>query len=66
MGINEEKICEYLREHPDATSVQIGNALKMWSGTLYLNLMRLERSGRITSAWANTPVPRLRLYRLAE
>ena len=61
----EEKICEFLREHPDSTAVQVADGLKMiWAP--YAPLFKLEKAGRVTSDWASGPVPRRRLYRLAE
>jgi DNA-binding PadR family transcriptional regulator len=63
----EESIVAALRAAPGSglSATQLLDATGLWSGALYPALLRLERDGRITSAWVDGVYPRRRLYHLA-
>lgn len=46
------------------TASQITDALDCWPGTIYAELVWLEREGLVESDWADEPRPRRRLYRV--
>lgn len=66
---DETLVFEALSTCDDMTGGELSRATGVWVGTLYPVLMRMERSGRITSRWeTRTPrpegPPRRRFYAL--
>ena len=64
MDATQLQILRTLRDHGRLSGVDIGNALGIWSGTLYAALIRLEFDhGLVESEWkARDGYPRTRLY----
>jgi DNA-binding PadR family transcriptional regulator len=59
-----QKITNALKSGP-LNGGEIQKRTGVWTIELYPTLMRLERSGAVTSDWALGPYPRRRVYRLA-
>ncbi len=58
----EERILDILREGDPLSGAELQVRAKLWSGTLYPILYKLESSGRIKSEWEEGEYPRRRLY----
>jgi DNA-binding PadR family transcriptional regulator len=58
----EQTILDYVCLHPESSGAQISKACEVGSARLYPALQRMEMDKRLTSRWANEPLPRRRLY----
>lgn len=59
-------VLDHLAEHPDSSGYGIHKGARVSMGWVYVALDEVERDGRITARWADGPMPRRGLYRLAE
>lgn len=65
----EDRIIEAIQNAPKdgLTAAELWKALGWWRSVgIYTALFRLERQGKLRSAWVDGPYPRRRLYHLVQ
>lgn len=61
----DERVLEMLGRYPDLNAGPLARLCRLGDARVFAVLWRLERDGRVTSAWEDGPYPRRRLYRVA-